>query len=132
MKKKILPMLLLFALFSLSAYAQRTVTGTVKDDIGELLPGVSVVIVGTSQGSITDAVGNFTINVPGNETVLRFSFVGMEAQEITVGNQSVISVVMTSSSVGMDEVVVTALGISRETKSLGYNVGKVDGENLQK
>ena len=123
-------MLLLFAMFSMSAFAQRTVTGTVKDDTGELLPGVSVVIVGTSQGAITDAVGNFNIVVPGSDAVLRFSFVGMEPQEITVGNQSIISVVLASSSVGMDEVVVTALGISRETKSLGYSVGKVDGEEL--
>ena len=123
-------MLFLFAVFATSALAQRTVTGVVEDDSGVLLPGVSVVIVGTTQGSITDINGEFSIVVPGEESVLRFSFVGMEAQEVTVGNQSVINVTLATLSVGLDEVVVTALGISRETKSLGYSVGEVDGEDL--
>jgi len=87
-------------------------------------------IVGTTQGSITDLDGNFSIEVPGDESVLRFSFVGMESRDVTVGAQTVIDVTLATLSVGLDEVVVTALGISREKKSLGYSVGEVDGEDL--
>jgi TonB-linked SusC/RagA family outer membrane protein len=130
MKKKILQMLFLCALFTTSVLAQRTVSGVVKDDLGESLPGVNVIVVGTTQGSITDLEGNFSIEVPGDESVLRFSYVGMETQDVTVGSRTVINVTLATLSVGLDEVVVTALGISRETKSLGYSVGEVDGEDL--
>jgi len=132
MKKKILSLLFLFAIFVSSALAQRTVTGIVSDDSGDPLPGVTVVILGTSQGSVSDQNGNFSIDVPDENAILRFSFIGMEPQEIAVGNQTVINVTLATSSIAMDEVVVTALGISRETKSLGYSVGEVDGEDIQK
>lgn len=134
MKKKFLQMLMfcVFALFSMSALAQQTVTGVVSDNSGELLPGASVSIKGTSQGTITDIDGNFTISVPDASATLVFSFVGMVRQEIVVGNQSTINVILATSSIGLDDVVVTALGISREKKSLGYSVGEVEGEALQK
>ena len=125
-------MLFLCAVFTTSALAQRTVTGVVQDDLGESLPGVNVMVLGTTQGSITDLNGNFSIEVPGDESVLRFSYVGMETQDVTVGDQTVINVTLATLSIGLDEVVVTALGISREKKSLGYSVGEVDGEELTK
>ncbi|MCK5134685.1 MAG: SusC/RagA family TonB-linked outer membrane protein [Bacteroidales bacterium] len=130
MKKKILSLLFLFAIFVSSAMAQRTVTGVVSDDSGEPLPGVTVVIKGTSQGSVTDQSGHFSIDVPDENSILRFSFVGMETREVLVGNQSIINITLMTSSIAMDEVVITALGISREKKSLGYSVGEVDGEDL--
>jgi TonB-linked SusC/RagA family outer membrane protein len=125
-------LLSLFTMFASSAFAQRTVTGVVSDDSGELLPGASVVIKGTTRGVITDIDGNYSISVPSTSSVLVFSFVGMETQEVVVGNQTTINVTMISTTIGLDDVVVTALGISREKKSLGYSVGEVDGEDFQR
>ncbi len=107
-----------------------TVTGSVKSDTGELLPGVSIIVKGTNTGVITNIDGNFSISVPNNQSVLVFSFVGMEPQEVSVDGRSTINVTMVTSSIGVDEVVVTALGIKREEKSLGYSVGKVNGDEL--
>ncbi len=130
MKRKILPLLFLLAVFSMSAWAQKTVTGVVSDDAGKPLPGANVTIVGTTQGTITDQNGYYSIQVPGKETVLQFSFVGMTTQKVTVGDKSVINVTLKTSAVGLNEVVVTALGISRQKKSLGYSVGEVQGKEL--
>ena len=134
MENKILKVLLLgmFVLFTAYAQAQMQVSGTVKDNTGELLPGVSIQIKGTTQGVVTDIDGRYSLRVPDSQSVLAFSFVGMETQEVIVNGRSVIDVTMNPTSIGMDEVVVTALGISREKKSLGYSVAEVDGENLQR
>jgi TonB-linked SusC/RagA family outer membrane protein len=107
-----------------------TVTGTVRSDAGELLPGVSIIVKGTNTGVITNIDGMFSISVPSDQSVLVFSFVGMETQEVALNGRTTINVTMTTSSIGVDEVVVTALGIKREEKSLGYSVGKVAGEEL--
>jgi TonB-linked SusC/RagA family outer membrane protein len=107
-----------------------TVTGTVKSDAGELLPGVSIIVKGTNTGVITDINGKYSISVPNAQSVLAFSFVGMEPQEVPVNGRSVVDVTLITTSIGVDEVVVTALGIKREEKSLGYSVGKVSGEEL--
>jgi len=132
MKKRILKTLFfgLFSLLTVTLYAQVNVRGTVKSDAGELLPGVSIIVKGTSTGVITDIDGNFSISVPSAQSVLVFSFVGMQPQEVQVNGQSTVNVTMVTSSIGVDEVVVTALGISREKKSLGYAVGEVEGEEL--
>jgi TonB-linked SusC/RagA family outer membrane protein len=107
-----------------------TVTGTVESDSGELLPGVSIIVKGTNTGVITNIDGKYSITAPNNQAVLVFSFVGMETQEVSVDGRSNINVTLVTSSIGVDEVVVTALGIKREEKSLGYSVGKVAGEEL--
>ncbi|MDQ2178606.1 SusC/RagA family TonB-linked outer membrane protein [Marinifilum sp. D714] len=110
----------------------KQVTGTVtsaEDGLG--MPGVSVVIKGTTIGSSTDIDGKYTLEASPND-VLMFSFVGMVPQEITVGNKTVIDVVMEAESIGVDEVVVTALGIKREKKALGYAVQDVKAEDLKK
>ena len=132
MKKKILSLLFLLAVFVSSAIGQRTVTGTVSDDSGEPLLAVTVVVLGTTEGTVTDQNGHFSIEVLDENSVLRFSFIGMETKEITVGNRTIIDLTMETSSIAMDEVVITALGISREKKSLGYSVGEVSGEDIQK
>ena len=133
MKKRILQTLFfgMFALFSVALFAQSKVSGVVKSSDGELLPGASVVIKGTNNGVVTDLDGKYLIEVPGSQSTLVFSFVGMDTKEIHVEGKSVIDVILTSSSIGVDEVVVTALGISRETKSLGYSVAEVGGESLE-
>jgi len=117
--------------FAESGYQQSiTVTGNVKSDAGELLPGVSIIIKGTNTGVITNVDGNYSISVPNAQSVLLFSFVGMEPQEVPVEGRSKIDITLKTSSIGVDEVVVTALGIKREEKSLGYSVGTVGGEEL--
>lgn len=122
----------LFFITSLNlANAQNSVSGTVKSaDDGSTLPGVSVVIQGTSLGTTTDMDGKYVISVPDGSTALVFSFVGMEKQTIPYTGQSVIDVVMQSSSLALDEVVVTAIGISREKKELGYNVQTVNADQI--
>ena len=110
----------------------REITGTVTEETGERLPGVTISIKGTQTGTITGLDGKFTIDVPDANSILVFSYVGMETKEITVGNQSVINVTLATSSVGMDEVIVTALGISREKMSLGYSIEKVEGDEINK
>lgn len=134
MKSRVLKTFLfgMLVLFSAFSYAQVQVSGTVKDNTGELLPGVSILVKGTTQGVVTDMNGSYNIRVPDNQSVLVFSFVGMETQEVNVNGRSVVDVTLNSTSIGMDEVVVTALGISREKKSLGYSVGEVSGEDLQR
>lgn len=94
---------------------QKTVTGKVSDSSGGSLPGVSVVVKGTTNGSITDGNGNYSIsNVPENAT-LQFSFVGMKTQEIKVGSQSMVNVVLLEETIGLDEVI--AVGYGTTTKA---------------
>jgi TonB-linked SusC/RagA family outer membrane protein len=130
MKRKTFQLLLLFALLPFSLLAQKTVTGTVVDDTGFPLPGVTVVIVGTTTGTITDVNGGYSLEVPDNDVVLQFSFIGMETQKIPVGDKAKINVTLAPASIAVNEVVVTGLGIKREEKSLGYSVGKVKGEDM--
>ncbi len=109
----------------------RIVTGTVTSvEDGEPLPGANVVVVGTSIGTITGADGSYSVNVPNEEATLEFLFVGMESQRISVGNQTIINVNMVLSTVGLEEVVVTALGIERSEKSIGFAAQKLDAEQL--
>jgi len=133
MKKKDLNFLtfLLLCLFTANIYAQKQqVSGVISDVNGMFLPGVSVVLKGTTTGVTTDFDGNYSIDVPGSTSILVFSYLGMATQEIVVGNQSTINVSLEESSEALNEVVVTALGISREKKSLGYSVSEVAGEEM--
>jgi TonB-linked SusC/RagA family outer membrane protein len=133
MKRKMLKAIFLciFMVVSSSLFAQNVVTGSVKDDTGATLPGVSVVVKGTSTGTVTDIDGKFSLTAPLNATLL-FSFVGMQSQEIAVGTQKRIDISMVSNTIGVDEVVVTALGISREKKSLAYSVSEVKSGELSR
>jgi TonB-linked SusC/RagA family outer membrane protein len=112
------------------AYAQtRTINGTVTSaDNGQPLPGVTVQVKGTTVGTITDLNGKYSINVNLNQgKTLVFSFVGMATQEIAIGQSNTINVVMKSSALAINEVVVTALGITRQKKALGYATQQVSG-----
>jgi TonB-linked SusC/RagA family outer membrane protein len=111
---------------------QRNVTGKVTDPSGEGMPGVNLVVKGTSIGTATDANGSYSLNVPGDESVLVVSFIGYATQEVTVGSRTSIDVTLEVSAETLSEVVVTALGIERETKSLGYSVTNVKGEEFTK
>ncbi len=111
-------------------FQQREVTGIVNDSDGAPLIGVTILVRGTTTGTLTDIDGKYTITVPGNDAVLQFSFVGYATQEISIGTQSVINVVLAESMLQMDEVVVTALGLSRAQKTLAYAVQEVKGETF--
>ena len=133
--RKLLLMFLVFCGFMLSAWAQqRTITGTVISSVeGEgVMPGVSVSVKGTTVGIITDIDGKYTLDVPQEATTLVFSYIGMKKQEIEIGDRSVIDVIMEPDVLGLDEVVVTALGISREKKALGYAVQDVGNDVIER
>ena len=115
---------------AIESYAQQRVTGTVTSSSGESLPGVNVTVQGTTIGTMTDMNGNYSIDAPSSQSVLMFSFIGFEPQEVTVGSQSRIIVTLMESAIGLDEVVVTALGITREAKALSYSVQEVKGESF--
>jgi TonB-linked SusC/RagA family outer membrane protein len=116
---------------SIAQTMQITGTVTSKDD-GQPLPGATVLVKGTTTGVTTDFNGNYSITVPANAQILQVSFVGMKTQEIAITSKSVINFVMESEATKLDEVVVTALGIKREQKALGYSVTKVGNEDLVK
>ncbi|NLD23813.1 MAG: SusC/RagA family TonB-linked outer membrane protein [Bacteroidales bacterium] len=128
MRKILLIFALCIGLVS-SLFAQQRITGTVLDQDGYTLPGATVLEKGTSNGTVTDLDGKYTLTVS-SDAVLSFSFVGMVTVEEEVGNRSVIDVTLMYETIGIDEVVVTALGISRERKSLGYAIQKIDGDQI--
>ncbi|HLT51424.1 MAG TPA: carboxypeptidase-like regulatory domain-containing protein, partial [Arenibacter sp.] len=105
------------------------VTGVVTDNLGTPLPGVNVVEKGTTNGTSTDFDGNYTINVPSSATLV-FSSLGFSTKEVVVGGQSAINVSMEEDAEQLGEVVVTALGIKREKKSLGYALQEIKGGDL--
>jgi len=107
----------------------KTVTGTVTDDGGLPLPGVNVIVKGTSTGSQTDFDGNFAIDASKGD-VLVFSFVGLKTAEFTVGDANKVSVELEADAAQLDEVVVTALGIERKPRELAYSVASVDNEDM--
>lgn len=126
---RFLQILLLF--ISVAAYGQ-TITGKVTAG-GEGLPGVSVIIKGTTSGTSTDVDGMYRLDISDfNDVTLVFTSVGFTTQEVAVGNRSVIDVGMQEDEVQLGEVVVTALGIEREEKSLTYTQQTVGGEELTK
>lgn len=96
------------------------------------LPGVSIVAEGTGTGTVSDINGNYSINVPNENTVLVFSYIGYASQSITVGTQQTLNVIMESEAKGLDEFIVTAFGISQEKKSLGYAAQNIDAEAITK
>ncbi|SIN83806.1 SusC/RagA family TonB-linked outer membrane protein [Algoriphagus halophilus] len=132
--KKSYSMTLLFLfgfLISISTYAQQTVRGkvTAQED-GQALPGVSIVIQGTTTGTVTNIDGEYSINVPNSESVLVFSFIGFETQNVTVGASTQLDVSLATSTSDLDEFIVTAFGISQEKKALGYSAQSIDSEAI--
>ena len=126
--------MLLFMVLVYQVKAQeRTVSGKVTsatDDSG--LPGVNVVLKGTATGTVTDLDGNFKVSVPDSEAILLFSSIGFSNQEVKVGSRSVIDIVLQEDVKQLGEVVVTAFGVEREKKALGYAVQELDAEELVK
>jgi TonB-linked SusC/RagA family outer membrane protein len=114
------------------AWAQgRTVTGRViSEENREPLPGVNVVVQGTTVGTVTDVDGNYSINVPQEANTLVFSFIGLETQEVNIGNRSTVNVTMLSDVRQLGEIVVTALGIEQDRRALSYATERVDRREI--
>ncbi len=131
MKQKLLSFFMSMLLIG-SAYAQeRMISGRVTSlDDGGPLPGVTVLIVGTSEGTQTNLNGEYTISVPASANALEFSYIGFSTQTITIGGRTTINVVMTTDAQQLGEVVVTALGIVRKKNELPYAAQEVKAEEI--
>ncbi len=133
MKKKLfLTFTLIVTILGITFAQNRTLTGTVTSaEDGMPMPGVNVTVQGyAGLGTITNVEGKYTLDVPAEATTLDFSFVGMEPQSVTIGGQRIIDVAMQSSSEELEEVTVTALGIKRQTKALGYSAQELQQDEL--
>lgn len=128
MKRISLVFLMVFLGLGIS-FAQRTVMGTITDAAGEPLIGANIIVKGTSVGTVTDLDGQYSVEVPAGSDMLVISYTGYTSQEITLGASNVVNVTL-QEGVILETAVVTALGISKERKSLGYSVEKVGGDEL--
>lgn len=129
--KMILTLAVLFtaSALSFSQQEEKLITGTVIATSGEILPGVAVVLKGTTTGGITNAEGNYQLQVPSDAQTLVFSFIGLKTAEVEIGNQTVIDVVMEESAVDLEEVVTIAYGVQKKA-SLTSAVSTIKGEKL--
>ncbi|MDJ1499094.1 SusC/RagA family TonB-linked outer membrane protein [Xanthocytophaga agilis] len=108
----------------------RVIRGQVTDEEGQPLPGASVVVKGTVSGTLTDVKGEYSITVPENALALLFSYIGYQSTEVAVGSQNTINVRLVANNNSLNEVVVTALGIKREEKALGYATQTLNSEAI--
>jgi len=128
-KSGVLSLLLLGFALSFTFAQQRTVTGTVTSEDQGALPGVNIVVQGTTQGAVTDAQGNYSISVSGDDATLVFSFIGYSTQAVPVGGQTVINVTLAPDVTSLDEIVVTAYATQKK-KDLTGAVGVINTEEL--
>ncbi|TWJ01579.1 TonB-linked SusC/RagA family outer membrane protein [Mucilaginibacter frigoritolerans] len=120
---------MLFCIAPSLLWAQTKISGTVTDDTHQPLPGVNVKIAGTNKGGVTDINGRYLITAAKGQT-LTFSFIGFELQNVVVGDNAIIDVTLSGSSKSLNEVVVTALGVKKEVRRVGYATQTVDGADL--
>ncbi|GKH84552.1 hypothetical protein CE91St5_07520 [Parabacteroides distasonis] len=131
MKKKLTSVLLFLALSAGVVSAQTSkVTGKVIGEDGEPVIGASIIVKGTTVGTVTDFDGNFELEVPANGKQLVISYIGMKSQEVAATSN--VNVKLLADTQNLDEVVVTAMGISKEKKALGYAVQDVKADELTK
>ena len=130
--RKLSFLLVMLLLSASQLLAQRTITGKVTSaDDGSGIPGVTVLVKGTSNGVLTDLEGKYSMSVSKDAQALQFSFVGMKTKEVLLTATNTLDVVMESEAQNIEGVVVTALGISREKKSLGYAVQEIAGDQIK-
>lgn len=122
--------LLLAFIVHLSFAQEKVISGTVTDQDGLALPGVNILVEGTTTGTQTDFDGNYSISASTGQTLL-FTYIGQRAERRTVGADNTINVQMQEDAQALEEVVVTALGIKREKQALGYAVSEVDSDQLE-
>ncbi|WP_375580408.1 SusC/RagA family TonB-linked outer membrane protein [Marivirga tractuosa] len=135
MRKFYLRVLLICFTLSILTYESlqaqgRVVSGSVTEASGSGIPGATVLIKGTQDGTVTDFEGNFKIEVPSNQNTLVFSAIGYKKKQVKVGSKSEINVMLKEDVKQLGEVVVTALGVEREEKALGYSVQQVDSRQV--
>lgn len=126
MEKKVLLLFLTLLCAGVSFGQETSITGNVVDSNGDPIPGVSIVISGTSRGTVTDLDGNFMLNALPTASLI-FSYIGYENQTVLLNNRTQLSIILSSSDIGLDEVIVTALGIKRDAKTLGFATTTLDG-----
>jgi len=130
--RKIIFLVFMTLLIGTAVFAQKVnIEGTVKTRNGESLPGTTIQIKGTTNGTLSDENGHYTIPAEAKD-ILSVSFVGFESQEVTVGNQKVINITLEESKKEIKEVVVTALGIVKEKSTIGFSIQNVKGTELVK
>jgi len=128
-KVRLILMLFMVPIFGYPQGGQ--ISGTVVDETsGEGIPGVNIIVQGTSVGTVTDFTGEYNINVPDGSEVLVFSYIGYRSEEVSIGGRSTIDISMEPDLVNLQEVVVTAMGVEREAKSLAYAQQSVNTEAL--
>lgn len=128
---KLFNTMLVLLVFSIgTVYAQKTISGAVTDENGDAVIGATVLMKGSASGTITDIDGNYSIEVPEEATALLFSYIGYATQEVEITGTTLNVTLL--EGVDLEKVVVTALGVSRKEKSLGYASQEVDGEALTK
>ena len=131
--RKSFALLWVMVFYALVASAQeRVVSGKVTDaSDGSELPGVNVLFKGTTVGAVSNIDGEYSLNIPSAGGTLVFSSIGYISQEIEIGNQTIIDVAMALDVTQLSEVVVTAIGIERDKRSLGYNVQEIGSEAIE-
>lgn len=128
---KLFNTMLMLLVFSIgTVYAQKSISGVVTDENGDAIIGATVLMKGSASGTITDIDGNYSIEVPEEATALLFSYIGYATQEVEITGTTLNVTLL--EGVDLEKVVVTALGVSRKEKSLGYASQEVDGEALTK
>lgn len=132
MFKKLLFCVLFVFIITETIKAQESlkIQGIVRDEFGQALPGATIVVKGTTKGTFTDLEGAFAIDVKTTDIVVT-SFIGYENQEVLIGNQKDLMITLTPELSSLDEVIVTALGITKAEKSVGYATQRVDVKRLQ-
>jgi TonB-linked SusC/RagA family outer membrane protein len=126
-----LMLVLMFLNITFVLAQNKTISGTISDQSGMPLPGVNIIVKGTTTGAQSDFDGNYTINASAGD-VLSFTYVGLKAVDITVGASNSLNVTMEEDATALDEVVITALGISKDKKKVGYAIENVGSEILEK
>lgn len=124
-------LLLAFSILNYANAQERTVSGKVTSvDDGTPIPGVNVILKGTTIGTVTDFDGNYKFEIPSDEGVLTFRFIGLRTVEMKVGTRSVIDVAMATELTQLSEIVVTAVGIERNSRALGYSIEQVGSDEV--
>lgn len=132
MRKKLFIITLIFCNLGFALAQQRTIQGKIADSNGATVVGATVLLKGTDKGTTTDSDGNYVLNIPTGPATLVVSYIGFLTQEIPVGTSNVIDVTFEDDTKTLGEVVVTALGISRNKNELPYSAQKLDGSETSK
>ena len=129
--RKLLLLIVVFVTTISSAMAQKTLTGTVTGSDGAPMPGVTVIVKETVTGTVTNIDGQFTLDVADNAKVLQFSFIGMKTQEVEIGTQTTINVILEADVIGLEEVVAIGYGTVKK-KDLTGAVTQINAEKVEK